>query len=121
MKLVLIFMILSYTGYSQIDTNSSICEYRGGYKKMHEVLRANLFYPKLAGKDSISGKCYIKFIVDTLGMPVNIEVQKSLRGDYDTSAMFAVKHLTDWTIAKFKGKKVAIKMSIPINFVPQKK
>jgi TonB family protein len=100
------------------DTTSSICEFPGGQTKMMEIIKNNLIYPQSAKTDKIEGKCYIRFVVDTLGNPTNIQVQKSLRGDCDTAAMKAVSYLTGWKPAKNKGKKAPINCAIPITYNP---
>ena len=120
MRLVIVFSFLSLSVFSQIDTTTKICEYPNGVMKMQEKLKEHLFYPKSAEKDKISGKCIIKFTIDTLGNPTNIMVQKSLRGDCDTAAIEAVKNLTGWIPSQVHGKKVIANMAIPINFTPQK-
>jgi protein TonB len=113
--LFLLFSVRLLSG--QIDTTiNQIGEFPGGVTKMHETIKNNLRYPAISRTEMIQGKCYIKFIVDTLGNPTNIQVQKSLRPDYDTAAMQAVKYLTGWTPSRLKGRKVQINMSIPINF-----
>ena len=98
------------------DPTDHISEYPGGLKGIEKVISSNLIYPIAAQKDNITGKCIIKFIVDTLGEPTNITVHKSLRGDCDTAAIEAVKHLNEWTSGKLKGRKVPVTMTIPINF-----
>lgn len=123
-KLIMFFVLASINLFSQInltDTTDRIAEYTGGTQKVHAVIRANLIYPVSAQKDNISGKCYIKFTVDTFGHPINVIVQKSLRNDCDTAAMRAVKHLIEWAPGKLKGRKVPVTMTIPINFSPNEK
>lgn len=120
--LILIFSILSCRLlHGQNDTLTSFCEFPGGISKVHSILSEKLIYPETAKKDGISGKCYVKFVVDTLGNPTEIAVQKSLRGDCDTAAMNAVKYLIGWKPSRLKGKKVNANMSIPINFLPPPK
>jgi len=122
MKLMLLFLTMSsLTLTGQVDTTLNIiCEFPGGFQKVQEILSKHLVYPLSASKDKIVGKCYIKYVVDTLGNPTNIEVQKSLRPDCDSGAMLAVSHLTGWKPALLKGRKVPIKMTQPINFTGPK-
>lgn len=120
--IAVLFITATCNAYSQskIDTTSSMCEFPGGQTKMLEIIQNNLIYPPTAKRDKVEGKCYIKFIVDTLGNSSNIQVQKSLRGDCDTAAMRAVSYLKGWKPAQLKGKKVPINFVVPINFSTKK-
>lgn len=121
MRLFIICSCISFSAFCQIDTTSSICEYPGGIFKMREKLKEHLFYPQSAQKDKLVGKCIIKFTIDTIGNPINIQVQKSLRGDCDTAAMLAVRYLIGWKPSQIHGKKVIANMSLPVSFSPSVK
>lgn len=123
MKLITILCFMSMNIYCQdlTDSTDHIAEYPGGLKNIEKVIASNLIYPKSLQKDNITGKCIIKFVVDTLGEPTNITVQKSLRGDCDTAAINAVKHLHGWKPGQLMKKKVPVTLTLPINFEPLKK
>lgn len=115
------FFSVRLFGQDLTDPTDHIAEYPGGLKAIEKTISSNLIYPKSAQKDNITGKCIIKFVVDTLGEPTNIIVQKSLRGDCDTAAINAVKHLHGWKPGQLMKKKVPVTLTLPINFEPLKK
>lgn len=119
MKLLSIFFLfLNLSVKAQLNPDEQVCEYPGGTRELIRTIQNNLVYPISAQRDKVTGSCIIKFTVDTLGNPINITVQKSLRGDCDTAAMNAVSYLVGWKPAKYKGQKIPVTLSMPINFHP---
>lgn len=118
MRFLFLFILMSSKFYCQTDTTEHLCEYPGGIQKVNEIIKKNLIYPKSAIKDNVSGKSTLKFTVDTLGNVTDILIAKSLRGDCDTAAINALKHLGRWTPGTMKGKKVPVTLTIPIVFTP---
>jgi len=68
-----------------------------------------------AEKDTVDGPCVLEMTVGTDGVPTNLHVVKSLRSDYDQSAMDAVR---EWrfTPAMKDGRPVAVDTHVEINY-----
>ena len=105
------------------DSGIHICGYSGHkpvYKKGGNQFRldvANLSkYPETALKESIEGKVFVHFIIDTLGQINNPFVIKGVRQDLNDEALRIIESLGNWIPATENGKKVSIKMSLPIYF-----
>lgn len=100
-------------------------EFPGGETAFMEYISKNLEYPKLAKEKGIEGKVYIQFDIDSVGKVVNAKViAQRLRGkdaDKDDYCLgqCALKVVADspaWKPAVQYGKKVTIRMRVPISF-----
>ena len=72
---------------------------------VHIVHRVPPVYPAEAKKNPVDGSVVLEATIMTDGTPENVRVVKSLRADYDQSALDAVK---DWRFAP------AMKNGVPI-------
>ena len=81
------------------------------------VFKKNPVYPAQAraDKNTVNGAVVLKVVVGVDGMPENIHIVKSLREDYDRSALEAVR---EWRFdpGMKDGKPIEIDMEININF-----
>lgn len=66
----------------------------------------HLKYPAEARKDSIEGRCVIKFIVDTNGRVENVTINKSVHPILDSEAVRFISTMPKWKPAKHLGTKV---------------
>lgn len=90
-------------------------QYVGGPLKMMNDIKNNLQYPN--SQACISGKVYVSFIIDTLGQVTNVETIKGINDEFDKEAVRVVKLLSSWEPGTIRGKKIAVKYIVPINFV----
>lgn len=77
----------------------------------------NLIYPEKAYRDSVSGRVYVQFIVNSLGEVTNAIVVKGVHPDLDAEALRVVESSPVWIPGKQRGKNVAVRFTFPINFV----
>lgn len=92
-------------------------EFPGGTQKVREIISQNLHYPETAIKDSLGGKVFVTFMVDTLGNTINAIVVKGVRKDLDEEAVRIVILLKGWIPATREGKKIiSHKLTLPITF-----
>jgi TonB family protein len=68
-----------------------------------------------AGKKGLEGVTVVGLIVDSKGMPLDIQVKRSLAPDFDKSAIDAVRQYK-FEPAMRKGKPVAVEITIEVNF-----
>ncbi len=93
-------------------------EFPGGIAEMSKFIREKLQYPAMAREAGISGKCFLKFIVNENGDISNVEVLKGVPGcsDCDKEAMRVVKSMPKWKAAKMTGRAVKCYFNLPISF-----
>ena len=84
-----------------------------------EYIGKNLTYPDEAAKKEISGKVFVKFIIETDGSVSNVEVVKGVDPLLDAEAMRVIKASPNWEAGKQRGTKVRVAFTFPINFALQ--
>lgn len=99
-----------------INTIQSQPVYKRGKKQLFLDIIQNANYPKTALNDSIEGKVFIGFTIDTLGKIIKPRVVKGIRADLDLEALKTIKALGDWIPATQQGNKIAVKYVLPVNF-----
>lgn len=93
-------------------------EFPGGIAEMAKFIQKNLQYPSMAREAGISGKCFLKFVVNEDGDISNVEVLKGVSGcpDCDREAIRVVKSMPKWKPAKMTGRAVKCYFNLPISF-----
>jgi len=76
----------------------------------------NIKYPETAIKDSISGKVFARFMVDSTGIVKNVEIIRSVRWDLDAEVKRVLGLSPKWVPASQRGKNMGISFTIPINY-----
>ncbi len=90
----------------------------GGFRAMHEFIKANLQYPQKAIKDGISGTVFLRLIILSDGtiFDEQIVVNASDR-ILDKEAIRIVRQMPKWTPARdSRGKPINSTVTIPIRF-----
>jgi periplasmic protein TonB len=82
--------------------------YPGGEKKMIEFILTNVHYPPVALENNITGKVYVKFMVDKDGKISNTELLKGIGGGCDEEAIRILKLMPDWIPGRQNGNKVKV-------------
>ena len=93
-------------------------EFPGGAGEMMKYIQKNVHYPEIEKEANISGKCFIKFVVETDGSISNVEVLKGVSGGpgCDKEAVRVVKSMPKWNIGKQNGRPVRVYFNVPIIF-----
>lgn len=119
--------------FPSVKTNSAVCiddsdenslvgviddspEYPGGFAALKDFLKENMVYPA----DSVEGKVYVSFTVDTLGRTKDIKIKRSLSPLADAEVIRVVKLLV-FKPALLEGKPIHSKFSLPVTFSREKK
>lgn len=79
-------------------------------------LAVQIKYPKSAKEQKKEGKVFVEFVVSKSGKVEDAKILKSMDPACDAEALRALKSLKQWNPAKKDGKKVAVKMVLPIAF-----
>jgi protein TonB len=88
----------------------------GGRQEMMKFIKNNLQYPEKARNNAIEGNVVVQFVVGKSGGIRNIQVVKGLGYGTDQEAKRLVQHMPEWQPGEQKGKKVAVKVTLPIEF-----
>ena len=93
-------------------------EFPGGLAAMGKFMRDNMNYPIMAREAGISGKCFLKFVVNETGGISNVEMLKGVPGcaDCDKEAIRVVESMPNWKPAKMTGRPVKCYFNLPFNF-----
>ncbi len=89
-----------------------------GFKDFYSFIAKNFNQPKESFKNKISGKIYIKFVVDIDGKIVEPEIIKGIDYLLDDEAIRVLLEYGDWIPGEQRGVKVRCVFSLPINILP---
>lgn len=92
-------------------------EYNGGPNEMMKFIQKNINYPLLAKEKGMSGKVYLKFIINELGGIDSVSVLKSTGYKIlDDEAIRLIKSMPKWKPGTQNEKPVPVFFNLPINF-----
>jgi TonB family protein len=87
-----------------------------GYPHLYEYFRSSLKYPEDAIADSVQAVVTVNFTINKEGKPEHIKVENSPAPVFDNEAIRVIKNMPDWRPARYNGKPVPSKMSLPLTF-----
>ncbi|MDP4207174.1 MAG: TonB family protein [Bacteroidota bacterium] len=91
-------------------------DYPGGTDALSKFLSENIKYPKTAAEMGISGRVYVKFVVNKQGEISNVSVLRGIGGGCDEEAVRVVKMMPNWKPGKQNGMPVNTYFTLPIVF-----
>ncbi len=93
-------------------------EFPGGPMEMMKYIQKNIQYPQMAKEAGLSGKCFLKFVVNGNGNITDVQVLKGVPGcqECDKEAIRVVKSMPNWKAGKQNGRSVSVFFNLPINF-----
>lgn len=91
-------------------------EYPGGMPALVQYMTEHLTYPKSEKNRGTEGTVHVAFVVDTEGRVTDISIERSVSKDLDEAAADIVSKMPDWTPGEKDGKKVSVKMVLPVKF-----
>jgi TonB family protein len=89
-------------------------EFVGGQAKMYQYLGENIKYPAAAQRANVSGRVFVKFIVEEDGSIGNVAVMKGIGFGCDEEAIRVVKSMPRWKPGVQNGKYVRVYYNMPI-------
>lgn len=102
------------------DTLSIILEkaplFPGGYGAVQSFFLKNQHYPENALRKGIQGSSLVSFIVSTQGVVQNAKIVEGLDPELDREALRLVSLMPNWQPAYYKGKPIACKLIMPVDF-----
>ena len=93
-------------------------EFVGGLDSLGSFLKSNIIYPEWEKKNKIEGAVYISFVVEKDGKISNPEIYKTVKAskNFDTEVKRVISLMPNWKAGENKGRKVAVKLILPIRF-----
>jgi protein TonB len=91
-------------------------EFPGGLEAMQDYIQKNLSYPKWAIENNIKGKVVLSFVVLPDGSIDYTEIEKGIGFGCDEEALRVLREMPKWSPGIQNGKKVAVKLILPIRF-----
>jgi protein TonB len=99
-----------------LDHPEVMPEYEGGMKAMIRFISKNIHYPAAARVTGQEGTVYIRFVVNSLGQVVDVEVLKGVNAMLDREAMRVVTLMKRWKPGSQNNTPVNVRMVLPIKF-----
>jgi protein TonB len=95
----------------------------GGIIAMLKYIKANTKYPATALEAKKSGKCNVKFLVNTNGTISDVTILDGIENcpECDAEAIRVVKSMPKWKPGKIAGKAVALYYNLTVKFSLPKK
>lgn len=91
-------------------------EFAGGQDALRKFMQKNLRYPSQALSNSIAGKVFVSFVVNTDGSISNVQVIKGLGFGLDEEAVRVVRKMPVWTPGRQNSHPVPVRYTMPITF-----
>jgi len=91
----------------------------GDVNKFRTWVAEHLQYPEIAAENGISGRVFVRFVVEPDGSVDNVEVIRGVDPALDAEAVRVVKSSPKWSPGKQRGKPVRVAYTFPIVFVLQ--
>lgn len=93
-------------------------DFRGeGQEGFRKYIFQNLKYPQVAAENGISGRVFVKFVVEPDGSVSNVSIVRGIDPALDAEALRVVKSSPKWTPGKQRGIPVRVSFTFPILFV----
>ncbi len=92
-------------------------EFPGGEQALRDYIAGNIRYPEQDKKDSITGKVFISFVIDTTGLVEGAKVVRGVHPLLDNESLRVVQSMPVWKPGKEKGRPVKVAYTIPVAFL----
>ncbi|MCP9757544.1 TonB family protein [Lacihabitans sp. CCS-44] len=89
-------------------------EFMGGQAAMYRFLGENIKYPAAAQRADVSGRVFVKFVVEDDGSIGDVVVMKGIGFGCDEEAIRVVKSMPRWKPGVQNGKNVRVYYNMPI-------
>ncbi|HLP12008.1 MAG TPA: energy transducer TonB [Flavobacteriales bacterium] len=120
---ILLIISASKNGFTQANDKvigcevPKVAEFPGGNVALQTFLHEFICYPETGSKDSIQGKVFIEFTIDSIGNVVKPKIKRGLRPDFDSICLSVFEFMPRWIPSEdSNGKKVDAKFILPFNF-----
>ena len=87
-----------------------------GEEGLMRYIQSSIKYPPIAKEYNITGKVYVKFIVDKNGKVTNVELARGVDKSLDAEALRVIRSLPKYKPGMQRGQPAKVIYTIPINF-----
>ena len=91
-------------------------EFPGGQDALYKYLAQNIKYPKIARENGITGRVFIRFVVEKDGSITNVRVLRDIGGGCGAEAVRVVESMPNWKPGKMGKQVVRSEFNLPVNF-----
>ncbi|MFB0948147.1 MAG: TonB family protein [Spirosomataceae bacterium] len=91
-------------------------EFPGGIAQMYRYIGENMKYPSAAQRANVSGKVFVKFVVEKDGSIGDISILKGIGFGCDEEASRVIKSMPKWSPGRQNGRNVRVYFTMPISF-----
>jgi protein TonB len=89
----------------------------GGIGEFYKYVAQNIEYPALASRLGVSGRVFVRFVIEKDGSLTDIRVVKGIGSGCDVEAARVLEGSPKWTPGKQRGNNVRVYMTVPIHFL----
>jgi len=89
----------------------------GGEAAMFKFLQSHMQYPQYEKEADISGRVFVRFVVQADGSIDNVSITRKVSPGLDKEAMRVVQLMPKWNPGKQGGRAVPVWFNLPVNFV----
>ncbi|HLP12349.1 MAG TPA: energy transducer TonB [Flavobacteriales bacterium] len=101
---------------TEIVYTETMPAFNGGGWRLNQYLSQNIRYPQYAIANKLQGKVYVEFIVEANGKVTSPKVLKTPDESLSQEAIRVLLNMPLWEPATFKGRNVASRYVLPVNF-----
>lgn len=91
-------------------------EFPGGISSMYKFIGENIKYPSAAQRANVSGKVFVKFVVEKDGTIGDVQILKGIGFGCDEEATRVIKSMPKWSPGKQNGRNVRVYYTMPVNY-----
>lgn len=88
----------------------------GGIGQFYQYVAENITYPESARRLNVSGRVFVRFVIEKDGKPTQVHVVKGIGAGCDEEAVRVIENSPAWNPGKQRGHPVRVYMTVPINF-----
>lgn len=93
-----------------------LAQFVGGKTAMYNWIARKIKYPQLAAESTIQGVVIVSFVIELDGKISDIKINRGLGFGCDEEVIRIIKLMPKWVPAKFEGKPVVSRFTMPISF-----
>lgn len=90
--------------------------FQGGELSMMKYIQSQVRYPEYEKEADISGRVYLRFVVQTDGSVEQVQVIRGVSKGLDKEAIRVISSMPRWNPGKQGGRNVPVYFTLPINF-----
>ncbi|RCR69165.1 TonB family protein [Larkinella punicea] len=91
-------------------------EFPGGMQALSDFIAKNMQYPEAARRAHVSGKVFVRFVINTDGSFQDVQILKGIGFGADEETIRIIKAMPRWKPGTQDGKPVRVRYNLPIKF-----